>query len=247
MSDPVTRAVEEQLRRILPSGVAVSAALISDEPPALLPSEQHFTDRMHPVRRREFTAGRGCARLALGALGLPPTALPAGADRAPVWPAGIAGSIAHTRELAVAAAVPLSLLSGLGIDLEPAHPLESELWPRVCRQEELQWADAQRNPGLAVALLFSAKESIFKCLWPRARIFLEFSDLCVRPDTRTGTFVVRCCGPALPESLAAEARGGMAQVAGHWLTAAWLPRGATAACPASTSERWPGGGPEQCP
>ncbi len=223
MSMIVVPAVEEQLRLMLPAGTAASATLISDLPTALLPVENLSTARMGEKRLREFVAGRSCARLALATLGITGVGIPVGPDRAPVWPAGVVGSIAHTGHLAVAAVAPGTLVSALGIDAEPAIALERDLWSRVCRPEELAWAATQSDPAQAATLLFSAKESMFKCLWPRTRIFLEFGDLLVIPDTQTGTFSAVATGSAAPADLTSRVRGRLSRVEDLWLTAAWLP------------------------
>ena len=89
-----------------------------------------------------------------------------GQGRAPVWRAGVCGSISHTDEHAAAAVgrVPI------GIDLESL-------------------ANAARTPDLLsmvalpserdqlAALVFSAKESVYKCLYPTGGHFLEFHDV----------------------------------------------------------------------
>ena len=69
-------------------------------------------------RQAEFLAGRLCARAAL--LHLDGTcATPAiGEDRAPVWPAHIAGAITHSNGRAGAVVALKSEWQGLGIDLE---------------------------------------------------------------------------------------------------------------------------------
>lgn len=219
----VAPTVEEQFRLMLPAGTATCATLLSDPPTALLQVESLSTARMGQKRLREFVAGRSCARLALATLGLQGVGIPVGPDRAPVWPAGVVGSIAHTGHLAVAAVAPSTLVTALGIDAESALALERDLWSRVCRPEELAWTATQSDPALAATLLFSAKESIFKCLWPQTRIFLEFGDLSVMPDTQTGTFSAVAIGSAAPEDLTSRVRGRLSRVADLWLTAAWLP------------------------
>src|SRR5438876_615194 len=57
-----------------------------------------------PVRRREFTAGRVCARDALQQLGGPRCAILRDPSRAPIWPEGFVGSISHAAGYCVAAA-----------------------------------------------------------------------------------------------------------------------------------------------
>ncbi|MBM0229252.1 4-phosphopantetheinyl transferase, partial [Micromonospora sp. ATA51] len=60
------------MRDLLPPAVAVAVAGPDDWAGDLLPAELTcLSDRAVPSRRRDFTAGRVCARRALAALGLP--------------------------------------------------------------------------------------------------------------------------------------------------------------------------------
>src|SRR5438045_3856440 len=63
---------------------------------SLFPEEAIAVERAVARRRRDFSAGRWCARQALAALGISPVAIPVGPNREPRWPAGVVGSIAHS-------------------------------------------------------------------------------------------------------------------------------------------------------
>ena len=132
--------------------------------------------RAIPARRAEFTAGRVAARQAMTALGLPASAIPMGPDRAPQWPAGLIGSIAHAGRACVVALARSEAFAGIGIDLEPAEPLCADLWETVLRPEEraalaLLPEDQQ---GLAALRIFVAKEAVYKCQYPQSRTLLGF-------------------------------------------------------------------------
>src|ERR1700761_866695 len=88
MLDPV-------IGEILPPAVAVGEAFSDDESATLFPVEEEAIARAVAKRRREFTTGRACARVALARLGLPPAAIPRGERGDPQWPAGVVGSITH--------------------------------------------------------------------------------------------------------------------------------------------------------
>src|SRR3712207_1286527 len=68
----------------------------------LLPEEEGSVRTAGVKRRREFAAGRQCARRALAHLGFAGVPLPASADRAPCWPVGVCGSISHTELFCIA-------------------------------------------------------------------------------------------------------------------------------------------------
>ncbi|MCC5794961.1 MAG: 4'-phosphopantetheinyl transferase superfamily protein [Chromatiales bacterium] len=211
----------------LPGGLlpAACAAHLSQDPgsddpgwPALAPAELEASRSMRPRRAREFHHGRHCARQALARLGLPALPLPQGEDRAPCWPAGVTGSISHSGSWAIAAVALARDLAGLGLDIEPDDPLPLDVHALVCRPGE-----ARRFDGMGTdpaRLLFSAKESLYKCLWPLTGRFLEFSEIELSPAP--GGFTARYCGQGAPLKLD-RLIGRIGQAHGLVLTAAWIP------------------------
>ncbi len=149
-------------------------------------------------RRAEFLAGRHCAQSALRAHSPSSTehAIPRGADRAPVWPAHIVGSITHTQGYAAAAVADARALRGVGLDIErwvrPSAP--ANLGAHLARPGELArlvaesgWSEVE-----ALTLLFSAKESLYKCLHPEVQRYFGFHDATIAAlDIPTSTFVAR--------------------------------------------------------
>ena len=148
--------------------------------------------------------------------------VPVGANRAPLWPHGFVGSISHAGELALAVAAPSSLIRAIGVDLEPALPLDQELLNRVCRPEELARLQTSPNPLLQAKLVFSAKESVYKCLAPLMGIFLEFDDLEILFDMAERTFCARGHGQGKSLISSNTVTGGFTEAGGYWITAAWL-------------------------
>ncbi len=127
------------------------------------------------ARVEQFTAGRVCARVALGRLGVASrTPILRGEDRTPIWPPGFVGSITHTDTWCAAAVARADELRSIGIDLEPATPLKEALWRRVCTPRERDWLAGLSEPGLTGKVLFSAKESVYKCQYPITTQFLGF-------------------------------------------------------------------------
>jgi len=166
-----------------------------------------------PSRRAEFLAGRWCARSALGRAGMHPPAAPAiGPERGPEWPAGFVGAITHSQGEAWAVVAPDTALRGIGIDLErtldaaaalelePVLRSPGELLPRVAGGGGQPWTDAQR-----LALLFSAKESFYKCVAPHGGSALGFADARLLDcDAATGTLrleLLRNAAPGLMRGL----------------------------------------------
>jgi 4'-phosphopantetheinyl transferase EntD len=168
----------------------VTAEALGDLPPAALwPEEAAAVERAVEKRRREFAAGRALARAALAGLGQPPSAILAGIDREPIWPAGIVGAITHCAGYCAAAVARDDVVAALGIDAEPNEPLPTGALDLVTRPEEREWIESQPATSHCWGrLLFSAKESLFKAWFPLTRRWLDFAGARVMFDAGAGTF-----------------------------------------------------------
>lgn len=129
-------------------------------------------------RRAEFLAGRLAAREALRMLGF--DAVPGrNDDGSPRWPAGVTGSISHGAGRAFCAVARARDVRSLGIDVERLMGPEAkaELRARICSDDECR----SLSDGLGcpehhlVTFAFSAKESLYKCLYPLGGQFMDFS------------------------------------------------------------------------
>ncbi len=135
-----------------------------------------------PRRRMEFLAGRFCAMEALRHLDPERPAPRIGRDErgAPIWPSGIVGSITHTDGYVSAAVGRAEHAISLGIDSERVVSLERarNVSLHVCWPSELMQG---RHAGLdrleSVTLVFSAKEAIFKCLFPLTGTMFYYHDV----------------------------------------------------------------------
>jgi 4'-phosphopantetheinyl transferase EntD len=134
--------------------------------------------------RRASGAGRDIARTLCGKLGVPVAGIPRSPKRYPIWPAGVTGSITHDGEFAAAVIAPTDKFAGVGIDIEPAVPLTPEIRNLVGQPDE--WAGFS-NFALCDKALFSIKEAVFKAVYPRDEIFLDFHDVSVAFAPRTAT------------------------------------------------------------
>jgi 4'-phosphopantetheinyl transferase EntD len=205
-----------------PPGVACAVRSIDCELNPLWPAELSTTSNMSAKRLREFSAGRSCARKALAHLGHAEVALPVGPGRAPLWPAGLIGSISHTAEIAIAVVARQAQLRSLGIDVESADALEPDLLELVCGQDErTALAVGELEPGLGAKLIFSAKESVYKCLWPLTGVFLEFHDIAIRIDRVQNRFTAYSEDSRIAEALALTS-GRYRRIGGLLLSCAWL-------------------------
>ncbi|MBD2839203.1 4'-phosphopantetheinyl transferase superfamily protein [Pseudomonas sp. JM0905a] len=156
------------------------ALLAADDFPRSAIAAPANIQRSVAKRQAEFLAGRLCARSALLALTGRADVPALGEDRAPVWPAGISGSISHSHGLATALVASNTQWRGLGLDLEERMSAERAL--RLAK-EILTPAELQRLDGLTpeqkaerITLAFSIKESLFKALYPLVRKRFYFHD-----------------------------------------------------------------------
>ncbi|QUY48535.1 4'-phosphopantetheinyl transferase superfamily protein [Serratia plymuthica] len=155
--------------------------------------------RAVPKRRAEYLAGRYLARALLAPLGFADFTLPRGEDRAPQWPQGIAGALSHNVDTALCAVHWESGLGGVGLDVETLIPTEraEELWTVIVGEEEC--ATLRRQPQAFNQLLtiaFSAKESLFKTLYPQVGRYFDFLDArTVAIDTRQQIFELELLKP----------------------------------------------------
>jgi len=194
-----------------------------DALPPLPAAERALTGPMVASRRREFAWGREAARRALTRLGLACGALLPDADRVPVWPSGVTGSISHGGGLCGAAVArgPRSV----GFDIEARAGLDPDLWPEVLTGAErvrLSGLPAEHR-GAAALALFTAKEAAFKAHFPIHRQMFGFADLEIAeasPDGFVAAFPGRSGAP-------------WTRIAGRWRRGdTWTASGVVLAIPA---------------
>lgn len=180
------------MRDLLPPEVAVAVAAPADWTGELLSAEAVcLGERAVETRRRDFTAGRVCARRAMAALGLPPLPVTSSPDRAPAWPAGVVGAITHTRGYCAAAAARAVEVRSVGIDAERHKQLDPGVRRMICSAEEEEHC-ARLPVGVSwPVVLFSAKETVYKVWHPIVGSWLDFHDAVVELDPSSGTFVAR--------------------------------------------------------
>lgn len=180
---------DADVRRGLPNAIGVGIRRGADAPQSsgLYPEEEAVLGPNVTARRRfYFALGRAAARDALADLGVAPIAIRRGPAGEPVWPDGVVGAITHTGDLAVAIVGWQTDYAGLGVDLERLSPgLSARAARLVCTPAERAWIgeEVQTHRG---TMLFSAKEAVFKALFPIERIWLGFSDaeLAWQPERR---------------------------------------------------------------
>lgn len=209
--------MSELIQAVLPELADLVYAELYDDPPDLLPwpDEEPLIARSVAKRRNEFVTVRHCARVAMAALGLPPTPILKGEKGEPQWPSGVVGSLTHTQGYRGAVVGRASAVRSVGIDAEPHDALPDKVLDAVSLP-----AERHEIAGLPTGLhwdriLFCAKEATYKAWFPLTGRWLGFEDAHITFEAdsggRSGRFVSRILiDPA--------ARSGppLAELAGRW-------------------------------
>lgn len=204
-------------------GVAVALRDLAAPQPPLHPAERAAMARAAEVRRAEFAAGRAAARQAMVQLGGDPQAIPAGPDRAPIWPAGWRGTITHDDQFCAAAVTRGDLF--LGLDLEPAQPLPADLLDEICLPAE-QRAIAGPDQLTRARLIFCAKEAAYKAQYPLTGALFGFDRFEVTLGPAQGRFSVTFTAPTGGFAAGDVLHGRFAEHAGRFACAVTLDPGA---------------------
>ena len=190
---------------------------VGDLTKCLGPAERPGIKNAVEQRQREYATGRWLARKGFARLGIEGFELLAGAYREPLWPAGIVGSITHSRQNALVAVARRSDYCSVGVDMEQKGRIEPELVAKLLTARERQ-VYREMDP----TLLFSAKESIHKLMFPMFRRYLDFLAVEIELDMKGRRFWPRFeRHPDISAGLSGL-HGRFLAHQGHWLTFAAL-------------------------
>lgn len=191
-----TARLSPLLRSLFPPGVAGAELGSAGDPSLLFADEVRYLGQAAPKRIQEFAVGRLCARRALAEFGFTSCPLLVNSDRRPQWPDAVVGSISHTAGMCGAVVASQRQFRGIGLDMEIVDWVTQEIWPYICTPEELAGLSVLHEPkrNRYAALIFSAKESLYKCQPSTIQEWLEFSDVTLDLPSGTanaGSFTLR--------------------------------------------------------
>lgn len=176
------------------SASVVVAAAEHDLDGHLADDERDAVAMALPERRAEFVTGRVLGRRALAALGIQGVSIPVARSGAPVWPAGVVGTITHSVGLRACAVGRHDEHAGIGIDVTPARPLPRGVLARVADLSSVPVAaglEALGRCGVESpdSVLFAAAEAVAKARTSAHGGWygIDGADVALRPD---GTFAV---------------------------------------------------------
>jgi 4'-phosphopantetheinyl transferase EntD len=191
----------------------------------LHPLEQDaLGDAVSPKRRMDFRVGRAAARSVMEKIGFPiQTPILRGEHREPLWPEGVIGSIAHGAGYGIAAAAWRQDVPAIGIDIQMIEErYTDELIARFADPDEFDWvrSDNSRRTERAVKL-FSAKESVFKALYPLCKVWFAFDVAHLTPSADESSFSASVRLPTLSQGLV-HLHVGISEYRGQIVTGALL-------------------------
>jgi 4'-phosphopantetheinyl transferase EntD len=196
-TDAVDPLLQLAIDALAPPGLLIGHRVISPgDELALLDAEAAAMAAAAVDRRRASGAARQVARGLMRRLGYAEVPILKATSGAPIWPAGLTGSMAHDDRIAVAAIGLRRDFVAVGIDVEPAVPLPADVIELIGTPRELR---AIADDPLGGKLLFAAKEAVYKAVHPLDGVFLEFHDIEVdlagrKATTRTGrVLALRTC------------------------------------------------------
>ncbi len=141
-------------------------------------------------RKAEYFAGRFLCYHLLLERGLAPQ-VAIGCHRQPQWPQGWIGSITHNGDTALVALTKKFRLLGLDLESWMSPTQAAELRDLVAAPGELESLASGWLPERLLTVVFSAKESLFKALYPSVREYFDFDCAALlHLDEATGHFAI---------------------------------------------------------
>lgn len=136
-------------------------------------------------RKQEFQRGRVCAAEALNSLGeYNHYIVEVEDDRSPIWPRGVVGSISHCKKYSCSVAASSAELTAVGIDLESTVRVQDKLARMIQFDSDIQ-SDSRLSSTELLSLIFSAKESLYKALYPQVKCYFGFEDAALTEVTES--------------------------------------------------------------
>lgn len=177
----------DQLLEKLPAQISLVKATTSMWCSPVFSEEEALIEHALEKRKKEFRAGRNGAHLAMRRLGLKAEPIMRGQHREPLWPEGVIGSLSHTQNYCVAICSKLHAgIALLGVDVEQNLPLADDVDSYVHSEPERALLESLED--LPKRIIFSAKESLFKCMYPLLGRYFGFRDVELSLDPLTRQF-----------------------------------------------------------
>ncbi len=171
--------IELILKNTLPPEIKIGVTELPCNSSCLTTNELSYLKNVKsPGRHNAFILGRMAAKQALRELGVEPEILRA-EDGSPVWPKGAKGSLSNKTDIGVAIASTAPGIQSMGIDLERNLP-NLNILKKITVPSEQMWVEESDSANRLTAI-FTAKEAIFKTIYPLKKQFFGFKDAELQP------------------------------------------------------------------
>ena len=174
-------------------------------------------DGFSPQRKSEYSSGRRVAHEALKLLAGAPAAVTRN-GRLPEWPAGYRGTISHSIEIAIAMVASTSDCHGVGLDVVKKNAVSAKVGARIMLAEEIVPPSSGFTDADWRAIVFSAKESVYKAVHPEIGEFLEFRDVEIKMNESDRSFTAATVEEGPSSSVVRAGIGFVSDFEDHWLT-----------------------------
>ena len=173
-------------------------------------------DGFSPQRKSEYASGRRVAHEALKLLTGEPQAVTRN-GRLPVWPTGYCGTISHSREIAVALVASTGDCQGVGLDVVKKNSVSAKVGIRIMHPEEMLPSSGFTDTDWR-AIVFSAKESVYKAVHPVIGEFLGFRDVEIKMNESDRSFTAATVKEGPSSKVVQAGVGFVSDFEDHWLT-----------------------------
>jgi len=187
---------DEIISQLFPAAVRGLILPIDNYLSQLNSDEFEIVRKASDKRKYEFSTGRWCAKQLLPQHVQNKTSILSGEHHEPVWPKTIVGSISHCKKLCGAVIADDREIKSIGFDVETRKELKNNIARVVCTEPEKKWLKTQTSfpYDILVLLLFSLKESVYKCVYQNQKIKLSFKDCIIYPEFENNTAKIQFTG-----------------------------------------------------
>jgi 4'-phosphopantetheinyl transferase EntD len=206
---------------LFPAGVLTLCEHQASWSTDITPDEREQLGDVCEKRFVEFCAGRSQARRLIAMINGTAQPLLIGDYRQPLWPADVSGSISHSDHFCAVAVAPKSQVADLGIDVETCEALDPDVVELVLTDNEIE--QTENSEDWVRKLIFSIKESNYKCCYSRVRAFIDFKQCEVSLDLANQCYVSEIhCVDANQRDVHMQLKGKWLVDAGHIFSSAVL-------------------------
>lgn len=197
---------------LFPPGVLTLCEYQANWSTDITPQERKQLGDVCEKRFAEFCAGRSQARRLIAMINGTAQPLLIGDYRQPMWPSDVSGSISHSDQFCAVAVAPKEQIADLGIDVESFEALDPDVVDLVLTDNEI--SQTENSEDWVRKLIFSIKESNYKCCYRQVRAFIDFKQCEVSLDLAQQSYrsEIHCVD--------ADKRDVHIQLTGKWLVEA---------------------------